>query len=249
VHLDDRVTIATPEGVEVQLVLAGLASRFVAQLLDSLLQGTVIIACLLAAAATSTAVSDSGGFAAAGFVILTFVAIFVYDVLFELLNDGRTPGKAAAGIRVVDREGRAVGFFPSVVRNALRIVDFLPGTYLVGAVSILTTRDCQRLGDLAGGTLVVRERFGGRRDRDVPIAPLSVPLSAVTTWDTTAVTASELEVVQRFLDRRLELPAPIRWHLGAEIANRLAPKVPGVAPTEHPEYLLEGIVLAKQARL
>ena len=79
-----------------------------------------------------------------------------------MLNGGRTPGKNALGIRVVGRNGEPIDFVTSAVRNMLRIIDFLPLFYLVGSIAIVATQHDQRLGDLAAGTLVVRERFRGQ---------------------------------------------------------------------------------------
>jgi hypothetical protein len=129
----------------------------------------------------------------------------------------------------------------------LRIIDIL-GFYLVGAISIVSTKHSQRLGDLAAGTLVVRERFGGRKQTPVPIAPITVPVAHVQGWDVTAIDDEELVTVRHFLDRRLALPWPIRSYFANELVRRLWPKVPGVPPDAHAEFVLEGIVVAKQAR-
>src|SRR5262249_16919415 len=82
-------------------------------------------------------------------------------------NRGRSVGKLAAGLRVVRVGGDAEGFLTAAVRNFLRIVDFLPAFYVVGVTSILATSRNQRLGDLAAGTIVVRER----RPAGTPAAP------------------------------------------------------------------------------
>jgi hypothetical protein len=120
--------------------------------------------------------------------------------------------------------------------------------YLVGSISIVATQHSQRLGDLAGGTLVARDRFGGRAlDRQVG-APVSVPLEQVLTWDVSAVDAEELRVLRHFLDRRLNLPWPIRSYFAGQLLERFWSKVPGLPMNVHPEYILEGIVVAKQGR-
>jgi uncharacterized RDD family membrane protein YckC len=242
VRLDDRVTIATPEGVTIDLVLAGLGSRFIARLLDSLIQAVVIFALWAGVLGTS-----SPGSIRALAVVITFLVTFAYDVPFEVLNQGRTVGKSAAGIRVVGIDGEPVRFLASAIRNILRLVDFLPVFYLVGASSIVATARDQRLGDLAGGTIVTRDRFPGVGSQYA--APLTVPADAVTAWDVSGVQADELQVVRHFLDRRLSLAWPVRMYFASSIASRLSPKVAGAPYGVHPEYLLEGIVVAKQSRL
>jgi uncharacterized RDD family membrane protein YckC len=241
VQLDDRVTLATPEGVALELILAGLGSRFLARLLDTVIQLAVILALALGVAAGS----DRPGFFTAVVIVLVFLIVFAYDIAFETLNHGRTIGKQAAGIRVVGPTGEPVRFLASAVRNIARILDFLPGLYLIGTISIIATARDQRVGDLAAGTLVVRERFPGMTRAP---APITVSAGAVATWDVSAVGAEEMQAVRQFLDRRLELTGPARSYFAADLANRLAPRVAGIPPYSHPEYVLEGIIVAKQAR-
>jgi len=240
VQLDDLITIATPEGVAIEMVLAGLGSRFLARMLDTVIQFLIIIAL-----AFGIAVFNGSGIAqAVGFVII-FLVVFAYDVAFEVLNNGRTVGKVAAGIRVVGDTGETVRFLASAIRNIVRIVDFLPLFYLVGTVSIVSTRHDQRLGDMAAGTVVTRDRFPGLAQ---PAAPITVPREAVATWDVSAIRPDEVQAVRQFLDRRLALRWPARSYFAVDLANRLGPRVVGVPPNSHPEYVLEGIVVAKQQR-
>jgi uncharacterized RDD family membrane protein YckC len=240
VQLDNRVTFATPEGVSLELVLAGLGSRFLARLLDTVIQLSIIIAL-----AVGSGVSGSTGWLRAILIVLTFLVVFAYDVILETLNNGRTVGKLAAGIRVVGRNGEPVRFLASAIRNIVRILDFLPIFYLIGTVSIIATQHDQRLGDLAGGTLVTRDRFPGLSHTP---APITVSPDAVATWDVSAVNANELQAVRHFLDRRLELRWAARSYFALDLANRLGPKVAGIPANSHPEYVLEGIVVAKRGR-
>jgi uncharacterized RDD family membrane protein YckC len=241
VLLDDRVTIATPEGVSLELVLAGVGSRFVARLLDTLIQGSIIIALALAIAYTA-----APGIVRALAQVVLFLVIFAYDVPFEVLNRGRTIGKVAAGIRVVGDRGEPVHFFASAIRTILRVVDFLPIFYIAGVITMVATERDQRLGDLAAGTLVVRDRFPGIATGAG--APPTVPVEAVATWDVSAIDPAELATIHQFLDRRLTLPLPVRNHFAAQLAARVGPKVVGAPYGTHPEFLLEGVVVAKQAR-
>ena len=239
-QLDDRITIATPEGVAIDVVLAGLGSRFLARLLDSVIQILAIIAL-----AVMIGAADGSGIVRAVVIVLIFLVVFVYDVAFEVLNHGRTPGKLAAGIRVVADAGEPVRFLASAIRNIVRLVDFLPVFYLVGSISIVATRHDQRLGDLAAGTVVARDRFPGLAHA---AAPITVTPDLVATWDVSAIRPEEVHAVRQFLDRRLSLRWPARSYFAVDLANRLAPRVVGVPPNSHPEYVLEGIVVAKQHR-
>src|SRR5262249_57943690 len=130
---------------------------------------------------------------------------------------GRTPGKRINGLRVVRSGGQPVDLVTSVIRNLLRIVDFLPVSYLVGIVSIVVTARNQRLGDIAAGTLVVRERREGRVGVRRPFTP-PVPAEP-TALDASAVTPQELNAVRSYLGRRQELrrsvpPPPPPPHAG-----------------------------------
>lgn len=245
VTYEDRISIPTPEGVELELVLAGVGSRLVSSLVDGLLKAVILLALFIVSGAVAT---DGGGFLVGILIIAAFAVFWGYDVAFETLASGRTPGKRAAGLRVVRLGGEPVGFLASAVRNLLRIVDMQPGfLYAVGAVTILFTRRNQRLGDLAAGTLVVRERRA-----PLPFARPAVPDFAAAdryaAWDVSGVTAYELVTVRRFLERRWQLDPGARNRLGWELAERLRPKIAGAPPNLHPEQFLEALAEAKASR-
>jgi uncharacterized RDD family membrane protein YckC len=239
----DRYTIATPEGIEVDLVLAGLGSRFIARLIDSLVQSGIILALVFVNVAIRT------GWMTAITVVSIFAEIFVYDVLFEVLASGRTPGKRAQRLRVVRTGGQPVGFFSSSIRNVLRLIDFLPNAYLIGTITIVASKHNQRLGDLAAGTLVVRERDPRVDGSDWSSwSRATVPEADVLGWDVSAVTPAEIAAIQAFIDRRLSLAPEARYRFAYELASRLAGKVTGIPAGVHPEYVIEGVFVAKELR-
>jgi uncharacterized RDD family membrane protein YckC len=102
-------------------------------------------------------------------VVLEFVLQFGYFVACELLMQGRSPGKAFVGLRVVREGGLPVTTRESMIRNLLRVVDMLPVSYLVGLVSMISSRQTRRLGDYAAGTIVIRE------SRGAPARPIVAP--------------------------------------------------------------------------
>jgi uncharacterized RDD family membrane protein YckC len=250
VEYEDRIRIATPEGVDLELTLAGVGSRFSSALVDLVIQVALVIAFAVLFLAGLDALGG-GGLGAALFAILSFLLFTGYDVVFEVFASGRTPGKRLNGLRVVRSDGSPVGFLTSAVRNALRLVDILPAFYLVGIASILATARNQRLGDVAAGTLVVRERLGvtprgPRASAATPAPPPPPPESAA--WDVSSVTGDELAAVRSFLARRHELTPEARARLGQGLAGALRPKVAGVADTVQGETFLEQLAAAKQAR-
>jgi uncharacterized RDD family membrane protein YckC len=239
--LDDRVTIATPEGVELELVLAGVGSRFAASLLDVAVQLGAIFAL-----AVVLGPLGNNGFVLAAYLVAIFLILFAYDIALETWNRGRSIGKLAAGLRVVRAGGEPEGFLTAAVRNFLRIVDFLPAFYVVGVISILVTSRNQRLGDLAAGTLVVRER----RQAVTPAATYLPPPGGAPflEWDVSGVSVDDVATLRQFLERRVSLSPGARAHLATDLAARVRPKVVGAPEGWHPESFLEAVVAAKTAR-
>ena len=146
--IDSARAIETPEGVLLELRLAGPIVRALAWAIDMAIRfafymGIGMLLPLL------------GGIGMGILLILMFLAEWFYPVLFEVLARGQTVGKMAMGIRVLCDDGTPVGWYPSTVRNFLRAVDFLPLLYGAGLLSMLMQKDFKRLGDLAAGTLVV----------------------------------------------------------------------------------------------
>jgi len=241
---EDRVRIATPEGVDVELTLAGIGSRFIAAILDLMLQGAVLLAAAVLLGVTS---GDGSALATALFSIVAFLIFFGYDVLFEVRSRGRTLGKRWTGLRVVQTGGRPITFIPSCVRNVMRLVDILPAFYAIGMLSIFVTARNQRLGDLAAGTLVVRDRPGGMRASRAS-GELALAQARADGWDVSAVSAQDIGTVRQFLTRRGDLAGGPREELAGELERRLRPLVAGAPEGLDAEEFLERLAAAKAER-
>jgi uncharacterized RDD family membrane protein YckC len=152
---DYEVLVATPELVAFRYEIAGIGTRFVAQAIDSCLIGAGLLALLPLSLLIAAATSRQTGLAIG--LVLGFGLVITYFPGFELLWSGQTPGKRALGIRVTGLRGESPDRTQLLVRNLLRLVDFLPGYYGIGLVAMFVTRQSRRLGDLAAGTLVVRD--------------------------------------------------------------------------------------------
>ena len=238
---EDRLTIDTPEGVPIELTLAGVGSRFAAALVDYVFQFLILLALGVLLHVLGLDPFSGASFASAIWIVCFFLLFWGYDVAFEVLNSGRTPGKRMNGLRVVRESGAPVNFTTSATRNVLRIIDILPPpTYLVGISAILATSRNQRVGDLVAGTLVVRER------RTLPPETRISPSVQVPAWDTSAISADELDAAVAFLGRRGDLPAGARLQLAAELAGRLRPKVGAAPDGDGDEMFLERLVAAKR---
>ena len=214
--VQETLRIATPEGVSLELPLAGLGSRFVALLVDFVLQGlafTLLIVVLV--------VANAGGYAATAIVaVAVFALLFAYPVAFELGAGGRTPGKRWSNLRVVCDDGSPVTFRGSALRNVLRLVDILPGLYLVGAVAIFATRANQRLGDLAAGTYVVR---APRPQLDYFSLRTVTPLGDGRSIETRALPGEMQRLVREFVAREARLAPKDRARVAKQIADRIRP--------------------------
>jgi uncharacterized RDD family membrane protein YckC len=239
---EDRLTIDTPEGVPLELTLAGVGSRFTSALLDYVIQIVILVALALVLSYGAGLSPDSSALAGALWILGFFLVFWGYDVAFEVLNSGRTPGKAANGLRVVLESGAPVTFVPSAIRNVIRIIDLIPGNYLVGVTSILVTKKNQRVGDLAAGTLVIRE------SRKLPPEVQIRASVQAPAWDTSTVSQHELDAVAAFLARRDELAPGARIQIAAELAGRLRPKVGGAITRDGDEIFLERLVATKRGR-
>jgi uncharacterized RDD family membrane protein YckC len=242
VTYDDRITIETPENVTLEVTLAGLGSRMAASLIDGLIRFAVILALFIVLLSSP---DRAGGVEFALFIVGSFAVFFAYDVLFETLAGGRTPGKRATGLRVVREGGQPVGFVSSAIRNLMRLVDMLPFSYAIGIVAILVSSKNQRLGDMAAGTIVVREVTTGSgsawREHEMPRGDED-------SWDIGGVTQEEIATVRSFLTRRETLDSNARTRIGRELAFRLHAKVPGAPANMSPEEFLRRLAAAKSRR-
>src|SRR5688572_17348981 len=113
VFYEGRISVATPEGVTLEATLAGVGSRFVAGVIDQLLRWSLLAALVALLAVMEVNLSGGDGLSGAGTVAIIVGIFFVqfgYDVLFEVLASGRTPGKRWTGLRVVKKGGTPIGF-------------------------------------------------------------------------------------------------------------------------------------------
>ena len=147
------LSIRTPEGISFNLLLAGVVPRFLAWFIDVLGVMALMIALRYLVAVVSAL---SPFFSGAFMVLLYFVVSIGYGILFEWFWRGQTPGKRLFRLRVMDVQGLHLQFSQIGIRNLLRAVDLLPAFYALGGLACCISHRCQRLGDLAANTIVVR---------------------------------------------------------------------------------------------
>lgn len=220
----DVHVVVTPEHVAFEFELAGIAARALAWAIDFLIVVAVIVTSVLVLSVVSAA---AGGFAVALLSIVVFVAQWGYGVLCEWLWSGRTVGKRVVGLRVVSEDGLRPDFYQAVVRNLLRVADLLPALYLVGGLSALLDPRRRRLGDLAAGTLVVRER---RRPAPTAIVPASERHNTflgdpAVTMGARRISAPERDAMVALGLRRERLRLGVRHELFARLAAHLEARI------------------------
>ena len=229
--MERTLEIRTGESIGIRYELAGLGSRFLAVGVDFAIQVGITLAIVLLllllsfplASATGSIVIGRGATKSAQAILgaigifAVFLIFFGYFMIFELWWSGRTPGKRALGIRVVRDAGFPIDPGAAVIRNLIRVLEFGFGFYALSALSALVSRQNKRLGDLAAGTIVVRDR------RD-DASTLATYLGREAPADD-GLSSAERDLVERYVTRRAMLEPAARTRLAAQIAERLRPKL------------------------
>jgi uncharacterized RDD family membrane protein YckC len=192
---------------------------------------------------------DVGGFGAAFLYVMLFLLVFGYPAAFETMWRGRTPGKAALGLRVVTVEGAPIRFRHAAIRAILGIVDKYLFTGMVGVVSVLVTRRNQRVGDLVAGTIVLRERSGAKAPSAVRFDPPRGLEAFVGSLDVARLGHEDYGTIRSFLLRAPSLSPAARQHLAAQLAAPLVDRLRATPPPGvPPEAFLACVAAAHQQR-
>jgi uncharacterized RDD family membrane protein YckC len=237
--VEERLDIDTPEGVVFDYQVAGIGSRFIAALIDTIILTVLLWIFSCASSATMGFLPELGSWAAAWLILISSVLLWGYYIFFELIWNGQSPGKRRAGLRVIRVDGTPITLVDSLIRNLVRIIDFLPFLYALGLVTMFFNAQARRLGDYAAGTLVVKEQ------RDVTLTSLTQ-----SSWSgpPTALNLSQddYRLVTEFLERRYELRN--RDELALRIAAAVAAKLGLPQPTSAAEAEALLTRLARQSR-
>jgi len=223
----DDLVISTPERVAFQYEIAGIGSRFLAQILDSLVITVILIAITILAASLG-GIFGSGELAILIEIILGFILLAGYFLVSEAVWNGQTLGKRAARLRVVGDHGEPVTLGQAAIRNLVRIVDFLPVFYAIGMLTLFINGRGKRLGDFAAGTLVVRDR-----ERvslwATPASTPATPLTSTTpTGEPAAIDPGLRRLVVAYAARREALPVARREALAQSAEPALRRALPDV---------------------
>jgi uncharacterized RDD family membrane protein YckC len=238
--------VVTGEAVALDLRPAALPSRLVAAGLDLLLQLVVLLVLGGLVSAVSPGLSDAAT-AALGIVVLVTVLV-VYPVLFETLLRGRTPGKAAMGLRVVRDDGGPVGFRHAFVRGLAGAFVERPGItlFVAAVVTSLLNRSNKRIGDLLAGTLVLQERVAVKGGE---VAQMPPPLAGwAAGLDLTGLPDDLALSVRQFVARAPQLSGAAREEIGGRLVSAVGAAVSPPPPPGTPGWAVLAAVLAERRR-
>ncbi len=240
-YLEGFYTVESPEQVEIDFELAGPGSRFCALVIDIVLMVVVFISlvfffALLAQSGSMTPMDEESvqSIMLAAVIILFFILNFGYFLMFEWVTSGKSLGKIAMQIRVIRDDGTPMSGVDVLLRNLLRVVDAFPVGYVVGGIVCFFHPLHKRLGDLAAGTIVVKQRqldYASRPDKGKRLKLETFEMINPN------LNSAERQTLQNFFRRREQLRPESRTFIAQTIADRMARRHGG-DPTE-PEIYLE----------
>ncbi|MBK6454509.1 MAG: stage II sporulation protein M [Gemmatimonadetes bacterium] len=219
-----HLEVETPEHVVIDYEIAGLGSRGLAAIIDTLIVFALMTANLLVAMKLYSTFKVVVG---AWIPLAQFVVVWGYFTLFEGFRDGQTPGKKWMGLRVIRDTGHPITVREAGARNLLRIVDLLPPPYLLGILFIAFHPKGKRIGDLVAGTVVVRDR-----PADAPVALIEGEGDAVATG-APQLSDEDFRILREFVGRAPQLPPVVRTRLATQLAARIADRY----PTRDPDHV------------
>jgi len=216
--------VETPEHVEVRLELAGVGSRMAAAVLDTILLFLALLLVILVGSNVNLGGAVGGWFTAL-MVLLMFGLVWGYFAGFEALNGGRTPGKQSLGIRVVMDTGQPVTTGAAVVRNLVRLLDcYFPLVPVLPAMLLMfLNKSNKRLGDMAAGTIVVRDR---PTDWALGAAPLATEAEQPVETGPPELSEDEFRLLDRFLGRLNDLDPAVQIRITTELSLRFEDRIP-----------------------
>jgi uncharacterized RDD family membrane protein YckC len=225
---EETLDIQTPENVAFGYQVAGLGSRFIATLLDTLvvgaLQAIIVLVAGLIVAASGSFREQLTAWIFAIFGVILSIFYWGYYVFFEMLWNGQTPGKRWVGLRVIRGDGTPITLSESFIRNLARLIDFLPAAYGVGVITMFIDKQSRRLGDLAAGTLVVQDHApisiqSLSIQRTVNLGRQGLTRVSLEGFPVERLTNNDLSLIEDFLLRRDQMTH--RASLAIQILNTI----------------------------
>ncbi len=259
-QLTDDYRFETPEQIDVSYVVAGLGSRGLAALIDAIIvtiamsivtiPGSIGVTVLIRLILHGLGHRDVGDnlvpIIVASMSLVGLAMIGCYYVFFEAFWHGQTPGKRWIGIRVIREGGRPLTFSASMIRNVIRLIDFLPFYYMIGVIVMFIDRKSRRLGDFAAHTIVVKEQKSVKLDsldastRVLPSTSTPIGDSArLAIRNVRHLTSEDRRMLREYLHRRDKLSKESADRIGTKLAQAFALKTGYDLGAEAPILFLE----------
>ncbi len=235
--MPDRIEFETPENIGIEYEVAGLGTRFVAWVVDTILLWLAIfvifVMVVVSGLLTDRALRDvvprapviEGEVSVTPYLLGLFLLVyglsnFLYFGLSELFWHGQTIGKRRVGVRVVRADGFSLDAGSILTRNVFRVVDILPLLWIVPVVS----KRSQRAGDMVAGTLVVCDSRGemGNLRKDLADRPREEAQFRFEPVMLAKLRAQDVEAIERVLERWSSLKPRQKDELLGKIAPALA---------------------------
>jgi uncharacterized RDD family membrane protein YckC len=252
-ELDELLNIDTPENVVFGYEIAGIGSRFMAALVDTIL---IVILEVIANIVLLLFITSDESWVIAIFGLISFAILWGYYIFFELNWSGQSPGKRWVGLRVIRVDGTPISLSESLIRNLIRLIDFLPVSYGVGVVTMFITSQSRRLGDLAAGTIVVWEQERvtldslAKETRAVAASSVVVTAEIQSDLPIDKLREADIQMAENFLARRYELPnrVDLAMKIQKALYNRMDIVLSPFLPATEYEKRIQEVVSAYRAR-
>ncbi len=257
-HFLNRITLQTPESVELEFTLAGIGNRALSLTIDYIVLGITLVIFWITWGIFSVQMlqiltdltGKTSGLELWLFAIAFLISFFIqtgYFAFFEVLWQGQTPGKRYVKIRVIRDDGLRIGIQQAVLRSLLLNIDL--GVWFLGAFLIMFSKREKRLGDLAAGTLVVQDEY--------IVASTNFPISEEAkkladelpqTANLSQLLPDDFAAIREYLQRQQAMAPKAK----AELSLQLARQVRGIIALEKlpagltPDVFLEAVYLAYQ---
>ncbi len=228
--MNDQLSIDTPENIILNAEIAGFGTRCVAAIIDYLILLVFIVLISNFYIQSLPPANRTGASFVAVLVLIQFIIITFYHLVLELFWNGQTVGKRICGTRVVQANGLPLTASSAIIRNLVRLFDFLPVFYSIGLITMFATNQTQRLGDLAARTIVIREQRqvtiqSIKQNFEVGYVYISVTSPLPYYIHVDQLTPADRQIVVDFLHRRREIND--REMIARMLARKIAGKMTG----------------------
>ena len=223
--MEEKITMTSAGGVELNYEIAGLGGRSYAFIIDWHIRFIIAFVWIMSASflfsgsfnVESMADIDSSGLWYLFLGIIPPILIYLfYHLVLEIAMNGRTPGKRMAGVRIVAKDGATASTGAILVRNIFRLIDMLPTNYMLGLIVAMFSKQNLRIGDMAAGTVLIYEEKINRKGIDKLVASHS----------DSNIPADKLELITELLERWKGLERPTRIKLASQLLQQLGLDVP-----------------------